>query len=85
MSDTFCFLVADGHLTRQQAQQADRIARRHGAGLTEAQEPGQEPKRWFTGPRLAPPFDQRLYNAVRDDLERAGIPTGSTTTQRKPR
>jgi len=63
------FLVGPGHLPKR----ADKLARKHGATLTNHTEPRGEKRHWFTCPNRGSPFDDQVSRAVRADLEAAGM------------
>jgi hypothetical protein len=62
--------------TRANAKRIDRIARRHGAYLVEADLPGTGYQRWFAGPNLGFPFDDQMARRVFDDLTKASLHDG---------
>ncbi len=57
-----------GHLTVA----ADRIAKKHGAWHINFTEPSGQRRGWFEAHNYGAPFDQRLANAVLDDILKAG-------------
>jgi len=59
--------------SRKDAKTMERIAKRHGAYLVEATNPGTGYQRWFCCPNLGHPFDDRTERAVYDDLAKAGL------------
>lgn len=69
MSD-FHFLGGKGHLPAR----ADKIARKHGASLTNFVDPGTKEKRhWFSCRNRGFPFDDQTAREVRQALEDAGV------------
>ena len=66
-------------------QQADAIARRHGASLVNHTDPGCKcghgcrdncpacKRHWFSGPNRGEPFDSAMASAVLGDIAAAGI------------
>jgi len=63
------FLTGPGHLPSR----ADKIARKHGATLTNHREPRGEQRHWFSCANRGYPFDRETERAVRADLEAAGL------------
>lgn len=69
----YMFGVSRQKPTRKAAKKMEQIAKRAGAYLVEATIPGTGYQRWFVGPNLGNPFDQRMSNDVYADLVKAGI------------
>lgn len=69
----YMFGVSRQKPTRKAAKKMEQIAKQHGAYLVEATIPGTGYQRWFAGPNLGNPFDQRMSNDVNADLVKAGI------------
>lgn len=77
----YLFGLGPGHMPKR----ADKIARKHGAGLVNYTDPGcscghgcerncpAKRRHWFAGPNRGEPFDSRMANDVMSALEAAGV------------
>lgn len=68
----YMFGISRNKPTRRVARTMNRIAKKHGAYLVEANLP-EGYQRWFCGPHLGQPFDGAMANAVYADIEANGI------------
>lgn len=60
----FMFGVSRAKPTRAEASRMERIAKKHGAYLVEANVPGTGYQRWFCTQNLGEPFNSRTARAV---------------------
>lgn len=67
-SETF-FGLGEGHMP----EQAEQIAKKHGAALVNHTEPDGRERHWFAGINRGNPFDAALAEAVMGEIRTAGV------------
>jgi hypothetical protein len=68
-----CFGIIKTRLPLTVCRRLERIAEKHGADFVWTTIPGTGWQGWFTGPNVGFPFTRHLEDAVRNDIEAAGL------------
>lgn len=72
MSEHF-FGLGRGEVPDELAEQVEQIAARHDASFVRYDDPAEGPRFWFSCQNLGHPFDKATADAVKADLEAAGL------------